>query len=195
MSSEEGSVSGWIAQLQTGDPSVTPQLWERYFQQVVELARRRLQGAAKCMADEEDVALSAFASFCQGAMEGRFPQLSERTGLWRLLVVLTARKAFHLRRDAQRQKRGGNLASSRRIEPELDEIIGREPTPEFAAQVAEECQRLLACLETEQMRFIALLKMEGHTNEEIAARLGCACTTVERRLRLIRRIWEKEGQP
>jgi DNA-directed RNA polymerase specialized sigma24 family protein len=35
--------------------------------------------------------------------------------------------------------------------------------------------------------------MEGETVQEIAERLGCAVSTVERRLRLIRRIWEQEG--
>jgi RNA polymerase sigma factor (sigma-70 family) len=192
MSSEAGSVTEWIGQLQAGDPSAAQQLWDRYFQRLVELARKKLQGASRCVADEEDVALSAFASFCRGASEGRFPQLSDRTDLWRLLVVLTARKAFHLRRDAQRQKRG-RPRNSEAVEQELAEIVGREPTPEFAAQVAEECQRLLALLDTEELRSIARWKMEGHTNEQIAAQLGCAPSTVERRLRSIRSRWEEEG--
>jgi len=194
MSSEAGSVTGWIGQLQAGDPSAAQQLWERYFQQLVELARRKFRGAFGPVADEEDVALSAFASFCRGAIAGRFPQLSDRTDLWRLLVVLTARKVCHLRRDAQREKRGGKPTSLQEPEQELAEIIGREPTPEFAAQVAEECQRLLALLDTEELRSIARWKMEGHTNEQIAAQLNCAPSTVERRLRSIRRRWEPEGE-
>ena len=39
------------------------------------------------------------------------------------------------------------------------------------------------------MRHIALLKLEGYTNEEIAAAMGCSLPTVERRLRLIRKAW------
>jgi DNA-directed RNA polymerase specialized sigma24 family protein len=31
--------------------------------------------------------------------------------------------------------------------------------------------------------------MEGYTNQEIAAKLGCALRSVERRLRLIRALW------
>jgi DNA-directed RNA polymerase specialized sigma24 family protein len=73
-----------------------------------------------------------------------------------------------------------------------EQVLGREPTPEFAAEVAEECQRLLDRLDDDGMRAIALRKMGGDTNDEIAARLGCAPRTVERRLRLIRRIWEGE---
>src|SRR5207245_1278344 len=82
-----------------------------------------------------------------------------------------------------------------RAPTELDEIVGREPTPAFAAEVAEECQRLLSRLTTAELRAIALRKMEGHTTEEIAAQLGCGRTTVERRLRLIRLLWTEEERP
>jgi DNA-directed RNA polymerase specialized sigma24 family protein len=195
VSSEEISVTEWIAQLQAGNPLAAQHLWERYFRGLVKLARKRFQGASRAAADEEDVALSAFASFCRGALEGRFPQLSDRNDLWRLLVVLAARKGLHLLRDAHCQKRGGTLASSPEPEKELKAIVGREPSPEFAAQVAEECQRLLALLNTEQLRCIAIWKMEGYTVDELADRLGCARTTIERRLRLIRHLWEKESEP
>ena len=195
MSSEAGSVTAWIGQLQAGDSCAAQQLWERYFRQLVELARKRFQGVLGPVADEEDVALSAFASFCRGAIAGRFPQLSDRTDLWRLLVVLTARKACHLHRDAQRQKRGGKPASAPGPELELEEIVGREPTPEFAAEVAEEYERRLESLGDAELRSIAVWKMEGHTNAEIAAKLGCVSVTVERRLRLIRRIWQQADRP
>src|SRR5262249_16960903 len=105
-------------------------------------------------------------------------------------------------RDERRQKRGGTLAALRdgalfsdRAATQLDEIVGREPTPAFAAQVAEECQRLLNRLTTAELRSIALRKMDGHTTEEIAAHLGCGRTTVERRLRLIRLLWIEEERP
>jgi RNA polymerase sigma factor (sigma-70 family) len=195
MPSKAGSVTDWIGQLRAGDQAAAQQLWERYFRRLVELARKRLQGEWGLVGDEEDVALSAFASFCRGALAGRFPQLSDRSDLWRLLVVLTARKALHLRRDARRQKRGGTLATLPEGEPRLEEIVGREPTPEFAAMVAEQCQHLFACLSSDQLRSIARLKMEGYTIDEIAAQLGCARSTIERRLRLIRYHWENEGQP
>jgi DNA-directed RNA polymerase specialized sigma24 family protein len=193
MSSEGGSVSGWINQLQAGDAAAAQRLWERYFRRLVGLARSRLRGAGVRAADEEDVALSAFASFCRGAERGRFPQLTDRDDLWRLLVVLTARKAWHRRRDEQRPKRGGRLADAPGAELELDEIVGREPTPAFAAEVAEEFERRLGLLDTAELRSIAMRKMEGHTTEEIADHLGCAVSTVERRLRLIRLLWA-EGE-
>jgi DNA-directed RNA polymerase specialized sigma24 family protein len=203
----DGSVSQWIDRLKAGDHAAAQQLWEGYFQRLVGLARARLQGLPRRAADEEDVALSAFASFCRGAERGRFPQLQDRDDLWKLLVTLTARKAAHLRRDQRRQKRGGGAVrgesallpaageSESEPEPALEQVLGQEPTPALAAELAEQCQRLLGGLGDDELKAIALWKMEGDTNPEIAARLGCALSTVERRLRLIRQIWEQEGQP
>jgi RNA polymerase sigma factor (sigma-70 family) len=196
----EGSVTGWLALLREGDPAAAQRLWERYFERLVGLARKKLQGAARRVADEEDVALSAFHSFCQSAERGRFPELSDRDGLWRLLMVITARKAAHLLRDQRRRKRGGegtppDTPPGGAEEAVLEEILSREPSPEFAAQVGEEYRRLLECLGDDQLREVALWRMEGYTVEEIAAKLAYAPRSVKRKLRLIRTIWEQENLP
>jgi RNA polymerase sigma factor (sigma-70 family) len=187
--SSDGSITRWIGQLQAGDLAAAQPLWERYFRLLVELARRKL-GAKLRAADEEDVALSAFDSFCRGLKRGRFPDLQDRDNLWKLLVVLTARKACHLLRDEHRLKRGGGQTAG--TAQELEQVVGQEPSPEFAAELAENCQRLLDLLGDDELRTVALIKMEGYTTEEIAGQLHCAPRTVERKLRLIRRLWEKE---
>jgi DNA-directed RNA polymerase specialized sigma24 family protein len=197
-----GSVTHWIAQLRAGDAAAAQQLWERYFRRLVGLARQRLGALPRRAADEEDVALSAFDSFCRGLEQGRFPGLADRDNLWQLLVTITARKALQLRRHERRQKRGGGNvrgdsalhfgAEAADEEADLEQVIGNEPTPEFAAQTAEECQRLLARLPDQGLRSVAVWKMEGHSNEEIAAKLGCVPRTVERKLGLIRTLWSQE---
>src|SRR4030095_718133 len=130
-------------------------------------------------------------------------QLHDRLDLWQLLVLLTARKASDLAQHERRQKRGGGAvldeaalpcpAGSAAQEGPLERIEGPEPTPAFAAQVAEEWLRLLERLDSPELRTVALRKVEGYSNEEIAEQLGCGLRTVERRLRLIRNIWEQEG--
>lgn len=198
--SSEGSVSDWIARLQTGDPAAVQQLWERYFPRLVHLARKKLRGSRPRCADEEDVALSAFDSFCRHAEKGHFPDLHDRDGLWRLLVVITARKAVHLCRDEFRQKRGGGLiqvsASSTEGEDQhlLEQLLSREPDPGFAALMAEECERLLGCLGDPELRSVAVWKMEGWTTDEIAGKLGYAPRSIKRKLRLIRNLWGKERE-
>jgi DNA-directed RNA polymerase specialized sigma24 family protein len=194
----EGSVSGWLGQLQAGAPEAAEQLWQRYFVRLVELARLKLHGMARRVADEEDVALSVFDRFCRGVEEGRFPNLEDRHNLWRLLVVLTAHKVSNLRRAQKRQKRGGRTEGQTAPncdDSELDQVIGREPSPEFAAEVADACESLLAALGSDMLRSIAQAKMEGFTTEEIANNLHYCQRTVERKLNLIRTIWEKEGKP
>ena len=109
--SSEGSVTGWIDRLKGGDPAAAQRLWQSYFRRLVGLARHKLQGAPRRAADEEDVALSAFDSFCRGAEQGRFPQLHDRDNLWRLLVCITDRKLKNLK--------GGVLAWADRIDPTM----------------------------------------------------------------------------
>src|SRR5262249_19584667 len=143
----EGSVTRWIDELKAGDARAAQKLWERYFERLVGLARKKLQGTKRRVADEEDVALSAFDSFCRRAGEGRFPRLDDRDSLWQLLVVLTARKAWHLRRDEQRHKRAKvvsweETAPASADESGVDQILGAEPTPAFAALMAEDIQLL-----------------------------------------------------
>ncbi len=191
--SSTGTVTLWIAQLKAGEADAAQHLWNSYFRRLVGLARKRLRGQPPAIADEEDVALSAFDSFCRGVDQERFPKLADRDDLWQLLVMLTARKACRLLRDERRLKRGGGAVrhTSALDDEELSAVIGREPTPAFAAQVAEECSRLLDQLGDEELRAVALAKMEGYTNAEIAARLGVAECTVERRLRVIRKLWSE----
>ena len=76
----------------------------------------------------------------------------------------------------------------------MAEAIGREPSPEFAAEVAEECRRLLDELGAEELQAVALAKLEGYSNAEIAVRLGVVERTVERKLRVIRELWESEAK-
>jgi DNA-directed RNA polymerase specialized sigma24 family protein len=195
--SSEGSVTRWLSLLREGDRAAAQRLWEIYFGRLVGLARTKLRSAPRRVADEEDVALSAFDSFCRRAECGQFPQLADRDDLWQLLVVITARKAANLMRRECRKSRGeGRVRTLADLAGwEFDSVLGAEPTPELAAQFAEECRRLLARLANETQRSVAVWKMEGYTNEEIAAKLGCIPQTVERKLRAIRRLWIEELPP
>jgi DNA-directed RNA polymerase specialized sigma24 family protein len=198
----DGSVTRWIGDLIARDDPDTAarKLWERHFDRLVHLARDRLRARPCGPADAEDAALSAFDSFCRGAAAGRFPRLDDRDDLWALLVTITTRKAAEQVRRERRLKRGGGRVHGEqelsKAGPEggggLDELVGREPTPELAAMMAEEYIHLLGRLPDETLRRIAAWKLEGYSNEEIAARLGCGRRTVERKLGVIRSSWRAE---
>jgi DNA-directed RNA polymerase specialized sigma24 family protein len=187
------SITVWIESLKAGDAAAAENLWRRYFESLVRLARSRLQKARRAMADEEDAALSAFDSFFRGAAIGRYPRLNDRDDLWRLLVVITERKALDQATRERRQKRGGGKTRGT-LDPSARDGVHQklavpEPTPEFAAMAADECSRLLGLLRDQTLRQVALLRMEGYTNQELAGRLGYSPRSVARKLELIRRTW------
>jgi DNA-directed RNA polymerase specialized sigma24 family protein len=105
-----------------------------------------------------------------------------------------------------RQKRGGgrvveeavlfgrHLDASDGSLAGLEQIAAGGPSPEFAAIMAEECRKLLEALDDDSLRQVAISRMEGYNNDEIAARLGCARRTVARRLDLIRKTWLATGE-
>ena len=142
----------------------------------------------------------AFDSFCAAASHGRFPRLDDRDDLWRVLVTLAERKAADLVRRHRRLKRGsGKVANEADVvgpegEELLDLIGGTAPTPSFAAMVAEEYRCRLDLLQEDALRRVAVLKMEGYSNGEIAVQLGLGLRSVTRKLDLIRRTWLNQAK-
>jgi RNA polymerase sigma factor (sigma-70 family) len=177
-----------IFSLKDGDPQAVQAIWERYYRRLVAVARDKLRTSKRRMADEEDVVQGAFFSFYCGMEAGRFPILNDRESLWKLLFVITARKAADQLQHEHRKKRAGTVAELDAIE----QVIGDEPTPEFAAQLVEQYERLLEILDDDAMRNVAVWKMQGYNHDEIAEKLDCSRSTVARKLTAIRIIWEKE---
>lgn len=92
-------------------------------------------------------------------------------------------------------KRGsGHVRGESALADSLSGGIDPEPTPELAAQSAEELSRLFAMLDNDTLRLVAIRKMEGYTTEEIATELNCSARTIKQKTALIRKIWEKEVQ-
>ena len=175
-------ISIWLSQLKDGDAAAARQLWDTYFLRMVEVARLKLHGTRTRMADEEDVALSAFKSFCRGACDGRFPQLPEHEDPWPLLLALTNHKAIDLVRHERRVKRGGPGLASRRPEtPEsargddgvLSQLIGQEPDPAWTYEDHRGFSAGPRPHERHPAPGDRPLEIEGFTTEEIAAKLGC----------------------
>jgi DNA-directed RNA polymerase specialized sigma24 family protein len=197
----EENITRWIDGLKAGDQEAARKLWEGYFHKLVGLVERKLPVQSGRVFDGEDVALSAFKSFCFGVAEERFPDLNDRGNLWAILVVIATRKAQAYVETQNRQKRGGGTVRGDSVflgqEPAgelagFDALVGKEPTPAFLAQAGEACERLLDSLGDETLRTIAVLKMQGFTIDEIADRTDCTKRAVQRRLEIIRRTWREE---
>jgi DNA-directed RNA polymerase specialized sigma24 family protein len=181
-SAGEDTSSSWLIVLKGTDDRVAMDaaarvLWERYFDQLVRLARPWLRSSRPGMHDAEDVALSAIKSFCHRAAEGKFPRPDNRHDLWRIPVTVAARRAAATYRHKSPSTCDDEL---------LDQVVGSEPSPELAAEVADQIRRLLLALPNGSGRTIALKKLEGRTNAELAGDLGCSTKNVEYKLRNIR---------
>ena len=189
-----GSVTRVFERLRTGDSSAAEQLWKRFFPRLLALARRSLDGRALAVADEHDAAQSAFASFWQRAEGGEFTGQMHRNRLWKLLSVITVRKARKMLRREGAQKRGGgrvrneaDLAAAGDLR--LAEMLAQVPAHDFDLH----CEELLEMLDGELQAF-ALLRLMGYKNREIASICACTQRKVERKLQLVRSIWQDEIQ-
>ncbi|MCA9154395.1 MAG: hypothetical protein KDA38_06385 [Planctomycetales bacterium] len=193
------AVTQWLGALAEGDEAAATQLWSHCFERLVRLARRRLGDTPRRDFDEEDVALSAFRVLCDGVMRHRFDQLSDRHDLWKLLMTLTARKAIDRQRRANGQKRGGGRVRGESVfardqdeaVPGIDRVAGGDLTPEFLAMLDEQNTMLFDVLGDDTLRRIALWKLEGFTNDEIAGRLELTTRSIERKLQRIRDRWSR----
>jgi DNA-directed RNA polymerase specialized sigma24 family protein len=138
--------------------------------------------------------------------------LNDRVDLWRLLTAITMKKVLSQKQHYTRLKRNGafpnpGVATTDCSGPDaiapvgdatrphdcLTEALSKEPTPEYAALIEEEYRSLLAALGDKRLEQIAVWRMEGLSNEEIAGELKCAVRTVERKLERIRAIWTERG--
>src|SRR5205823_14845901 len=119
--------------------------------------------------------------------------------LWQVLLVVTSRKAADLIQSENRLKRGGGrvVPMSAVVADASDgsgpAVAASDPDPAEATAMAEGFDHMLRVLGDDQLRQIAVWKLEGYSNAEIAGRLGRSDATVERKLKLLRELWEDAG--
>ncbi|MCR9116636.1 MAG: ECF-type sigma factor [bacterium] len=181
------SVTLWIKDLKQGDDAAAEALWERYFGRLVGVGKRILKNANQQPVDGEDAAISAFKSVCLRARDDRFPKLNDRDDLWKLLVTIVSRKSFKIARKSKRTK---SVSEEQYFE---EAVIDSAPTAAMAMEMDDTMEEMLARLEDERMRRIALGKLEGKTNKELAEEMGRSISFIERKLQLIRRIWSTDS--
>ena len=195
------SISRLFEELKAGNPQAAEGLWTVYFERLVTVARKQLGDAPKRVADEEDIALSVFQTLCVGAARGKFADHVRRDDLWHLLLHLTNHKLVNYVRPQTRLKRGSGDVRGESVflnqaadsdARGLDQIVRNEPTPSMLAALNEQHQRLLEMLANDTLRRIAISRMQGETNEEIADQLKLSVRSVERKLNLIRECWQRE---
>jgi RNA polymerase sigma factor (sigma-70 family) len=197
-----GSVTFLIDEMKDGSPDSQEKLWARCFATIVRVARQRLGSAPRRVSDEEDVAVGVFNNLFRAGSEGRLPKITDRESLWRLLISMTANSAKNAIRDERREKRGGGRVRGESIADlthlnlstdgpsALDNLIADQPTPDSIVAIDELIRQWLDRLPDDEHRKVALLRLEGYTNEEISNSTKISLRTVERRIKKIREVWK-----
>src|SRR5262249_14762883 len=141
--------------------------------------------------EAEDVVQSAYKSFFLRYGDAGL-DLADEDGLWGLLALITLRKCadrvrYHRaeRRDAFREAPAAEAGD----EPWRD-VVGREPTPEEAAVLAETVEGLFRGLEGDE-RAVVEMSLQGYSTQEISERLGRAERSVRRLRERVRRQLER----
>lgn len=178
----ETMVRGFCA----GDPACSRQFWNRFGEPLQRIAERNLEGGLARRVGPEDVVQSACRTFFRRVRNGLL-ELTDQESLWRLLCAITLNKVRQQRRFHHRKKRG--LAAEQPLQAGEDrewflDVEGSDPGPDLVAEWGEQMEQLLAPLDEEQRRIVDL-RLQGHTQEEIAAQLEISERTVRRLIKTI----------
>lgn len=186
---QDESVTGWFRALRDGNDDAATQLWHRYFDRVVRLARTKLTPDAAY--DEEDLALSVLGALYSAAKDGRYvDEVADRDELWALLLVLSKRKMIdRSRRKNAKRRLGVKPAAGGSVNTQIEDL---RDSHEASTAVEDECQHLLKLLGDSTLQDIALLKLDGQSIPQIAKELEIGMRTVSRKLLLIRKIWQEQ---
>jgi RNA polymerase sigma-70 factor, ECF subfamily len=176
-----------MERLRTGDGAAASEVFRRFAQRLIGLARSRLDSQLRQKLDPEDVMQSVFRSFFRRQADGGL-HAENWDRLWSLLAVITLRKCGHKAdffhagvRDIRRE---GSQPTDH-PSPALWEAIAREPRPEEVAMLAETVERLLRSLEPRD-RAILERTLQGASVADVSRQVGFSERTVERVLERIR---------
>jgi RNA polymerase sigma factor (sigma-70 family) len=182
-----------MARWRQGDQQAATELFQRYTDRLIGLARSRLSSCLAQRLDPEDVVQSAMRSFFSGTREGRY-QLERGGDLWQLLVSITLHKLHKKVRRNTALKRDPGREQSFEAEangPDLvDLLLAREPSPIEAVALVDEVEQVMRRLQPGPRRMLEL-RLQGYNLEEIAAATQKGVTTVRRALKEIKQAFER----
>ncbi|MCU0719942.1 MAG: ECF-type sigma factor [Pirellula sp.] len=197
MSTEQGSVTGWISLIREGHQAAFDAFSKRYFSKIRDLAKSRLSKP-----DSEEVANDVLVALTQSIAGGKYPDLCDRNSLWFLILKITQRRVTALTRRGKVQKRipaesiEGNqsedfvdIESLVDYEVELDQVIASKSMEAAWIEISDCWEELLRCLPDEVCRQIAQLKLQSYSNREIAIKMNFTPSKVDRKVRLIQDEW------
>ncbi|WP_417379107.1 ECF-type sigma factor [Gimesia sp.] len=192
---EETPVSNWLATLGKDQKDVVQRIWDEFYEKLIRYAETRVKTFPTSTLDAEDIVLSVFESVWAASQQGRFDSVQNRDELWWLLIAMTHRKAVtHIRRETAQKRTSlhGKLPVSMNSIENFQAFVSTDRSPEYFVIMEEEYQRALKKLSDDNLKKIAVYKIQGYTHEEICELLDISPATVTRKVRLIRKVWSHE---
>jgi len=193
------TVTDWIHQLRNGHSSACDKLWPFYLRRLTSLICQKLESSRTEISDEEDVLIDTCEVCFRKIREGNYPNIASRHDLWRLLTKIATRKSI----DQIRRSRKGvdrlrqdstqafQIGDSTYEYNHLNSVPGAEPTPEFAAMVADESRYRLSQLPSKMVEVVKL-RLQGFTLKEITEKTDVSFPTVQRYLSYVREVWSQD---
>lgn len=196
---DHGSISRAISQTGEMDERSAQLLWNRFFERLCRFADRKIYDRHRRMLDPEEIAGSAMFALMDGLKKGNFHKVKDRDQLWQMLVTITGRKAINKAKHLDRDKRGGKLTRGESALggvglANLEQYIDECDDPAKFVEIEMTCHELLLSLPDDVYREIALMRLAGFSNQEIANKLGCSTRTIDRKLIAIREVWNEAEQ-
>lgn len=178
--------------LRDGDQQACSDFWHKYGPMLQGVAQKQLSERLQRRVGSDDVVQSACRTFFRRVSSGQF-ELPDADALWRLMCAITLTKARRAARDHSRLKRG--MASEQYLDASPEDSVGKrmelpgnEQTPLDAAEFSDQMDKLLSNLSPQECQVLDL-KLQHHTNDEIAAQMNCSERTVRRLTNQIRTRW------
>jgi len=187
-----------IDDFRLGGDRAADALFTRYYERLVRLARQRLTSLPRRVVDEEDIATAALTSLFTRLADGSYPEARSDEDLWRILATIVEHKLLDEIRRQRAHKRGNGKTRGESIFARSAKAEGGSGFDRFAGEdlstgLRSICVHLFELLESDHLRELAMLRLEGYTTAEIAEKLGCTRRTVQRRLKLIEKIWNTQA--
>ncbi|MDX2038333.1 MAG: ECF-type sigma factor [Isosphaeraceae bacterium] len=181
---ERGSITGpGILGLQDSETRdrAAKLLWSRFFDELCRSASKKLRSlhVPMLMMDQEDVAARAFAKVVRGIEQGRILPYG-RLELLKLLNHAVRQESLNYARKSRIE------ASVDRSGADMADVADPRRPPSDGLLLRERIELRIESLGDEEFQRIACWKMLDYSNAEIASRLDCSLSRVERKLRLIR---------
>jgi RNA polymerase sigma factor (sigma-70 family) len=178
--------------LREGDQQACSDFWNNFGPMLESVAQKQLSDRLQRRVGPDDVVQSACRTFFRRVSAGQF-DLPDSDSLWRLMCAITLTKARRVARDHSRQKRGMSSEQYLDASPtdsvgKRTELPGSSETPLDAAVFSDQMSVLLGSLSPDECQVLDL-KLQNHTNDEIAEQMKCSERTVRRLTNQIRSRW------